>query len=106
MPGKTLHLITVVVQHALGNQVIDASLKAGATGATYFLAQGTGVRQTLGEAAQNIEVDKRVITILVDSTKTDAVLKAVIAAGKLDTPGGGVAYVQEVVKAVGFMPPK
>ena len=106
MADKRLNLITAVVQHHYGNAVLDAALKAGATGATYFHAMGTGVRQKLGAAGSEIEVDKRVIEVLADSSKADAVLAAIIEAGHLNEPGGGVAYVQEVIKAVGFIPAK
>lgn len=106
MANKKLHLITAVVQHHSGNEVLAAALKAGATGATYFFAQGTGVRQSLGAQGEDIEVGKRVIEILTDSGRTEAVLAAVIEAGRLNEPGQGVAYVQEVIRAVGFVPPK
>lgn len=102
--AKKLHLITAVVQAKVGNPVIDAALKAGATGATYFHALGTGVRQKLGTAGEDIEIDKRVISIVTDTGKSEAVLKAVVEAGRLNEPGQGFAFVQEVVKAVGFLP--
>lgn len=101
--AKKLHLITAVVQHKIGNDVIAAALKAGATGATYFVGQGTGIRQGLGPQGEDIEIVKRVISIVTDPAKTDAVLEAVVSVGGLDKPGQGVAYVQEVVKAVGFV---
>lgn len=106
MASKKLHLITAVVQHKLGNDVIAAALKAGATGATYFVGQGTGIRQSLGAEGEEIEIIKRVISIVTDPGKTDAVLSAVVAVGGLDRPGQGVAYVQEIVKAVGFVASK
>ena len=104
MASNKLHLITAVVQHKLGNQVIDSALKAGAAGATYFCAQGTGVRQTLGAEGSEIEVDKRVVFIVTAQAKTDAVLAAIVATGGLDKPGQGFASVQEIVKAVGLLP--
>jgi nitrogen regulatory protein PII len=104
--ANKLHLITAIVQHKLGNAVIDAALKAGAAGATSFFAQGTGVRQTLGAAGSEIEVGKRIVHVLLPPAKTQAVLKAVTAAGELDKAGGGVAYVQEVSQAVGLTPSK
>ena len=100
--AKKLHLITAVVQHKLGNQVVEASLAAGATGATYFYAQGTGVRQTLGATGEDIEVGKRVVFIVTEPAKTDAVLAAIVATAKLDEPGQGFASVTEIVKAVGL----
>ena len=103
MTNKKLNLITAVVQHKLGNAVIDAALKAGATGATYFVAQGTGVRQGMGAQGEDIEIVKRMILIVTETNKTPAVMRAVVAAGGLDKAGQGVAYVQDVVDAVGFV---
>jgi nitrogen regulatory protein PII len=96
-----LHLITAVVQHKVGDKVIDAAIKAGATGATYFFAEGTGVRQHVGA---DVEIAKRSIFIVVDQTKTEKVLDAVVDAAKLNQPGQGFACVQEVIRAVGFVP--
>ena len=96
-----LQLITAVVQHKVGDKVIDAALAAGATGATYFFAEGTGVRQHVGS---DIEVAKRSIFIVVDKAKTDRVLDAVIEAARLNQPGQGFACVQDVIRAVGFVP--
>lgn len=96
------HLITVVVQKKHGYRVLDAASKAGATGATFFPAQGTGIRQTMGTLGLLIEPEKQVILIATAMDKTDAILGAVAAAGELDQIGRGFAYVQEVVKTVGF----
>jgi nitrogen regulatory protein PII len=101
-PLKKLHLVTAVVQHKLGNQVIQAALGAGAAGATYIHGMGTGVRQGLGAQGEEIEADKRIILVIVPAAKTDAVLAAVVSSGGLDRPGQGVAYVQDVIRAVGF----
>ena len=105
MATKKLHMITAVVQHKVGNQVIDAALKAGATGATYFFAQGKGVRDALGAAGEEIEVGKRVVFIVTEPAKTDAVLNAVVLTARLGEPGQGFACVQEVVRAVGLLVP-
>ena len=105
MATKKLHLITAIVQHSIGNQVLDAALQAGATGATYFYAQGTGVRQALGPAGQEIEVNKRVIHVLSDPAKSSQVLDAIVAAARLNEPGQGLAFIQEVHKAVGLVAP-
>lgn len=97
-----LHLLTIVVQRKHGDKVLDAALKAGATGATFFYAQGTGVRQTLGLFGAFIESEKQVVFVVTDPEHAESVLQAVTEAGQLDKPGQGFAYVQEVVKAVGF----
>lgn len=97
------HLITAVVQQKAGDAAIDAAIKAGATGATFFPAEGTGIRQRLGPVGGEIEATKRVVTIVTDPAQTDGVLAAVVKAAKLDDPGQGFAWVQEVVNAVGFV---
>ena len=102
---KKLHLLTIVVQRKLGDAVLDAALEAGAAGATFFYGQGTGVRQKLGMLGMFVEAEKQVIFVVTDPEKADKVLQAAAKAGRLDKPGQGFAYVQEVVKAVGFNNP-
>ena len=99
---KKLHMITAVVQAHVGTKVINAALKAGAKGATYHHALGTGVRQTLGEAGEDIEIDKRVIFIVTETGKSDEVLRAVVETAELDKPGQGFACVQEIIRAFGI----
>lgn len=102
-----LHFITAVVQRKIGDAVVDAAIAAGATGATYCNAEGTGTRQRLGPAAsQEIEGSKRAIFIVTDAAHTDAVFDAVVKAGRLEDPGQGFACVQDVLRAVGFVAPR
>ena len=103
MDGEKLRLLTVVVQRRLGERVLQAALDAGATGATFFFAQGTGVRQMLGLLGQFIEAEKQVVFVVTSADRLDRVLDAVTRAGGLDKTGYGFAYVQEVLKAVGFV---
>lgn len=101
--ANKLHLITAVVQRKVGDAAVDAAMKAGATGATYFGADGTGIRQRLGPLSAEIEASKRVVFIVTDAAHTDAVLDAVVKTAKLEDPGQGFAFVQDVIKAVGFV---
>jgi len=101
-----LHMITAVVQTKVGDAVVEAAIKAGATGATYYAAEGTGVRQRLGPISKEIAPDKRVVLIVVDPADSDAVFTAVVKAGRIEDPGQGFACVQEVLKAVGFIAPR
>ena len=105
MESPKLRLLTVVVQRKLGQRVLDAALDAGATGATFFYAQGTGVRQMLGLLGQFIEAEKQVVFVVTTADRVDRVLQAVSRAGELNKAGYGFAYVQEVLKAVGFVEP-
>ena len=95
-------LITVVVQRKDADRALDAALKAGAPGATFFYARGTGVRQRLGLLGMLIEEEKQVILIVVPQGHATAVLAALQKAVHLDEPGRGFAFVQTVDRVVGF----
>ena len=105
MENKNLRLITAVVQRSHGDRVVDAALKAGATGVTFFYAQGSGVRQRLGVFGHLIEAEKEVMFVVTTAEQVDKVLRAVTEAGELEKAAYGFAYVQEVIDAVGFIEP-
>ena len=105
MEEKNLRLLTAIVQRSHGQRVVDAALKAGATGTTFFYAQGSGVRQRLGVFGQLIEAEKQVILIVMTAEHVAQVMQAVSEAGELHKPAYGFAYVQEVLDAVGFVDP-
>ena len=105
MENKSLRLITAVVQRSHGDRVVDAALKAGATGVTFFYAQGSGVRQRLGVFGHLIEAEKEVIFIVTTVEQVSKVLQAVSEGGELHKAAYGFAYVQDVLDAVGFVTP-
>ena len=97
-----LDLVTIVVQYKDEGRVIDAILKAGAPGATYYYGRGTGVRQRLGFFGRFIEAEKVVILSAVPVDKTQAVIKAATDAAGLDKPGNGFLCVQRASQVVGY----
>ena len=100
---KDLNLITCIVQRGRAEKVVDAALKAGAPGATYYYGRGTGVRQKLGVLSKLIVPEKEIILIVTKVNQTDSVFDAVIRAGKLDKKGQGFAYIHKIDRAVGFL---
>ena len=58
-----LSLITCIVQRGRAEKVVDAALKAGAPGATYYYGRGTGVRQKLGVLSKLIVPEKDLLTV-------------------------------------------
>jgi len=98
-----LNLITCIVQRGRAEKVVDAALKAGAPGATYYYGRGTGVRQKLGLLSKLIAPEKEIILIVTKDTQTDAVFDAVVKAGKLDKKGQGFAYIHNIDRAIGFL---
>lgn len=100
---SNLNQITCIVQRGRAEKVVDAALKAGAPGATYYYGRGTGVRQKLGVLSKLIVPEKEIILIVTRESQTDAVFEAIIKAGKLDKKGQGFAYIHKVDRAVGFL---
>lgn len=102
MEKNSLSLLTVVVQRKLEETVLEAALKAGATGVTYYPGEGAGVRQALGFFGQFIDAEKTIFFVVVQSDRVDTLLDSIAAAGEFSKPGHGFAFVQDVVKAIGF----
>lgn len=103
MPGpESLDLVTIVVQFKDESKVIDAILKAGAPGATYYYGRGTGVRQRLGFLGRFIEAEKVVVLTAVPPEKTPAVVEAATKAASLEKPGNGFLCVQKASQVVGY----
>ena len=100
---KDLSLITCIVQRGRAEKVVDAALKAGAPGATYYYGRGTGVRQKLGMLSKLIVPEKEIILIVTKDHQTDAVFEAIIKAGNLDKTGQGFAYINKIDRAIGFL---
>ena len=99
-----LNLITCIVQRGKAETVVDAALKAGAPGATYYYGRGTGVRQKLGSVlAKLIVPEKEIILIVTKGDQTKTVFDAVIKAARLKSKGQGFAYIHKIERAIGFL---
>ena len=104
--NESFHLVTCVVQRGRGDTVAKAAMSAGATGATVYFARGMGHRERLGLLGLAIVPEKEVVLIVCHDHESRAILDAVTVAGKLDTPGMGIAYVVPIIAAVGLIPTK
>lgn len=103
MTNENLVLLLIVAQFKHEKKVIDVVLKAGAGGATFFHARGTGVRQKLGFLGQFIQSEKSVVLAAVPSNKSKAILEAVHDAAKLNKPGNGFTCVLKLEQADGLL---
>ena len=111
MSGRTITylsdvaMITCIVQRGAGDHIVQAAQAAGAQGATIYYARGGGMRERLGVLGVCVEVEKEVVNILVSSDQKDEVFNSIYLAGKLDTPGMGIAYITPLDKAATYVPP-
>jgi nitrogen regulatory protein PII len=94
--------ITTIVDRGRAEDVIDAAAKAGSKGGTIIKARGSGVHETSKLFAMDIEPEKEVVLILAESDKTNAIVESIRKALKLDDPGQGILFVQEVLKTYGI----
>ena len=103
---KDVALITCVVQRGIADSIINAARQAGAQGATVNFGRGMGMRERLGILGVAVEVEKEVIQVVVSTEQVDRVFETMYLAGKLDTPGMGIAYITQLEKAATYIPPE
>ena len=97
-------LITCIVQRGVADDIVKAAQEAGAQGATVYYARGSGVRERLGVLGLAVEVEKEVVNIVVAADQQDRIFERIYLAGRLDTPGMGMAYVTPLEKAATYVP--
>lgn len=98
-------MLTVVVQVGRAEDILKSAREIGAvTGAVGFRANGIGARERLGVLGVAVEAEREVISILVATDQTDAVLDHLYRGGKLDTPGAGYIYVTPLEKVAAYIP--
>ena len=97
-------LITCIVQRGAGDDIVRAAQDAGAQGATVYYAKGGGIRERLGVLGVAVEVEKEVVNIIVSTDQKEMVFNSIYLAGKLDTPGMGIAFITPLDKAATYIP--
>lgn len=95
-------LIVTVVRKGWANTVLQASVKAGATGGTVLPGRGIGVNEKDSIFGIPIEPEKEILLTLVEEQNVDPILKAIVAAADLNEPGRGLAFVLSVKQVLGI----
>ncbi len=94
-------LIVSIVRKGWGNTVLEASVKAGATGGTVLLGRGVGVNEKDSIFGIPIEPEKEIVLTLTHENQNDAILQEIIRVAELNEPGRGLAFVVPIEKVVG-----
>jgi nitrogen regulatory protein P-II 1 len=100
--AHSYQLIVAIVSQGRTTPLVVAAKQAGAEGATIVRGRGTGVHESAKFLGVPIEPEKDVLLVLIPKEETDAVLDAMIAAGNLDEPGKGIAFVLDVPRVAGI----
>jgi len=96
------NLITVIVDKGRAEEVIDAANKAGAKGGTIINARGSGIHESGKILSMEIEPEKEIVMILSESDTTENIVSAIKDAIKIDEPGNGILFVQDVNRTYGI----
>jgi len=96
------NVIFVIVDKGKAEDVVDAATKAGATGGTIINARGSGIHETSTLFSMAIEPEKEVVMMLTKATLTEAIVESIKNELKIDEPGNGIMFVQDVNKTYGL----
>lgn len=94
-------MIVSIVRRGWGNTVLEATVKAGATGGTVLLGRGVGVNEKDSIFGIPIEPEKEIVLTLTHDGQNDAILQEIVKAAELNQPGRGLAFVVPIEKIVG-----
>jgi len=97
----TTSLIVTIVRKGWGTTVMEAAVKAGASGGTVLFGRGAGINEQERLFGMAIEPEKEIILTVTPSAMVDQILPAIVAAADLEEPGRGIAFVVPVDKVVG-----
>lgn len=95
-------VITVIIDKGRAEDVIDAATDAGSKGGTIINARGSGIHETSKIFSMEIEPEKEIAIIISETEKTEAIVDSIREHLKIDEPGNGIIYVQNVNKAYGI----
>lgn len=96
------NLIFVVVDRGKGEFVVEAANKAGSRGATIVNARGSGIHETSKLFSMEIEPEKEVVLIISQKDLTDAIASSIREELKIDEPGNGIIFIQDINKTYGL----
>lgn len=95
--------ITIIVDKGKAEDVIDAAVKVGAKGGTIMNGRGSGIHETTKLFSIEIEPEKEIVIIISETEKTEDIVNSIREELKIDEPGNGIIYVQNVNKTYGMI---
>jgi len=99
------NVIFSIVDKGKAEEVIEAAEKAGSAGGTIINARGAGVHETSKLFSMEIEPEKEIVLILAERDSADRIADAIKDRLRIDEPGNGIIFIQEVNKTYGLYKP-
>lgn len=94
--------LMIIVDKGKGEAVVDAASNAGSKGATIINARGSRVHETSKLFAMEIEPEKEIVLMIMKSDQTDKIVTSIKEKLKIDKPGNGILFIQNVDKTYGL----
>jgi len=94
--------IFTIVDRGKAEFVMDAANKAGARGGTIIHARGSGIHETSKLFSMDIEPEKEIVLILSEESLVDPITSSIRDSLKIDEPGNGIIFIQDVSKTYGL----
>jgi nitrogen regulatory protein P-II 1 len=94
-------LIVSIVRKGWGSTVLEASVRAGAQGATVLFGRGAGINEQEKIFGVSIEPEKEIVLTVTFPEQTATILDEIVRTAELNTTGRGIAFVLPVEKVVG-----
>lgn len=95
-------LIVTIVKRGYADKIVQASKRAGASGATILYGRGSGIHEQKKLLGIAIEPEKDIVLTVIHKDKSETVLAAINEAGEMDKPATGIAFVIELSKVAGI----
>jgi len=96
------NLIIVVVDRGQAEFVVEAANKAGSRGATIINGRGSGIHETSKLFSMEIEPEKEIVLIISQSNLTEAIASSIREKLRIDEPGKGIIFIQDINKTYGL----
>jgi nitrogen regulatory protein PII len=100
--GRMYNAIFTIVDKGKADDVIDAAKKAGSRGGTIINARGSGIHESQKIFSMDIEPEKEIVLVLVEESLTDPVVSSIREHLRIDEPGNGIIFVQNVNETYGL----
>lgn len=94
--------IIVIVDKGKAETVIEAATKAGSRGGTIINGRGSGIHETNMLFSMAVEPEKEIVLILSEDKQTDTIVSFIREQLKIDEPGNGIIFIQDVNKTYGL----
>ena len=95
--------VYIIVERGKGEDAASAAIDGGAGGATIVFARGSGAHEKSRLFNMDIEPEKEIVMVVVNSEITEKVVSNVRREMEIDKPGNGIIFIQNVSQVYGAL---